>query len=59
LKNKIVALYDGSIDTANNLSLDELIEHISFRVNGLQPKTLISELDLRRNSKQTICSDFD
>ena len=33
IKTKLIALYDGNIDQAKNLSIEEIIDHISFRVN--------------------------
>jgi hypothetical protein len=33
IKNKLISLYDGNIETAKELSVDELIEHIAFRLN--------------------------
>ncbi len=33
IKNKLVNLYDGNLDSAKNLSVDELLDHIAFRLN--------------------------
>lgn len=33
IKTKLIALYDGNIDLAKNLSIEEIIDHVSFRLN--------------------------
>lgn len=35
IKNKLVTLYDGNIDIARDLSTDELIDHVAFRINSI------------------------
>jgi hypothetical protein len=42
IKNKLISLYDGNIETAKELSIDELIEHIAFRLNQLKTSRGIS-----------------
>jgi hypothetical protein len=35
IKNKLITLYDGNIDIARDLSTDELIDHVAFRINSV------------------------
>jgi hypothetical protein len=31
----LIGLYDGNLKTARDLSIDELIDHVAFRVNSI------------------------
>ena len=35
LRTKLAALYDGHNDQAQDMSLDEIIDHIAFRISSL------------------------
>lgn len=35
VKNKLISLYDGNIENARHLSMDELLDHIAFRLNSI------------------------
>jgi hypothetical protein len=32
MKNRLITLYDGNLEIARDLSLDEIIDHIAFRL---------------------------
>jgi hypothetical protein len=35
IKNKLITLYDGNLEMARDLSLDEIIDHVAFRLTSL------------------------
>lgn len=39
LKSKLIGFFDGSPESAKQLSLDELVDHIAFRLSSLGPLT--------------------
>lgn len=35
IKSKLITLYDGNLDLAKDLSIDEIIDHVAFRLAQL------------------------
>mmetsp|Transcript_43275 Transcript_43275/g.41659 ORF Transcript_43275/g.41659 Transcript_43275/m.41659 type:complete len:125 (-) Transcript_43275:846-1220(-) len=57
-KNKLVTLYDGNVELAKDLSIDELFEHIAFRLNHgdqrLRRPPSLSSINTKSNKETSL-----